>query len=122
MTSNWAATGGADDSNHRKLDRQTRTEVRRLAARGQRHPQPDVSVYAHQWASDRLQVPLWRELLIGVAGGLVGFAVVLAAALALNQNVGLAMAIALGTIVGICGWILYMRRRVEEVARVNRPL
>jgi hypothetical protein len=120
VISNSAEAGGAGNRSRRKLDRRTRTEVLRLAARGQRHPQPTVSLNADQWASDRLQVPLWRELLIVAAGGLLGFAVVLAVLLALNRSVGLLVAVALVAIVGMCGWTLYMRRRVKEVARVNR--
>jgi uncharacterized membrane protein YccC len=76
---------------------------------------------AFQWASDRLRVsPLRRELLILVAGGLFGFAVLLAVPLALDRSVGPLLGVALGTIVGMCGWTLYLHRRVDKVARVNR--
>lgn len=68
MPSSSAAAGGAGNRSRRKLDRRTRTEIPRLAARGRRHPQPAVSLTAFQWASDRLQVPLWRDLLIVAAG------------------------------------------------------
>ena len=99
----------------------TRTEVLRLARRGQRHPQPEVSLKAYQWASDRLAFPLPRDLLWTAVGGLVGFGVALAVLLAPNQSVGPVIALALVLIVGTCGWVVHMRRRVVDVARVNHP-
>jgi Flp pilus assembly protein TadB len=119
VKSNSTAAGGGGKRSRRKLDRRTRAQVLRLAADGQPHPQPAVSLNAHQWASDRLQIPLRREIVIVLTGGLLGSAIILAVLLALHQNVGLLVVVALVGIAGMCGWTLYLRRRIEQVARVN---
>jgi hypothetical protein len=61
----------------------------RLAAEGQPHAELAVSLNAHQWASDRLQGPLRREIVIVLTGGLLGFAIVFAVLLILHRSVGL---------------------------------
>jgi hypothetical protein len=104
-----------------RLDLRTRIEVLRLAGQGQRHPLSEVSFRAHAWASDRLRVPLWRELLMVVAGSLPVFAVPLVVLLALDRSVGPIAGLAVASIAGMCGWTGYLRRRVKAVERVNRP-
>jgi hypothetical protein len=116
--------GRVGHRSRRKLDVGTRVEVLRLARHGQGHPQPEVSRKAYGWASDRLQFPLWRDLLWVVAGGLLGLSVVLVVLLALDHRsvgplVGVFVAIAFIAIVGGCGWTVHMHRRVAEVARLN---
>jgi hypothetical protein len=95
----------------------------RLAARGERHPEPEVSLKAYHWASDRLEVaPLRRELFSVLGTGLVVYAVVIAVLVGLySQNVGPLLALALFTLAGMCGWTFYMHRLVEKVALVNSP-
>jgi hypothetical protein len=115
VTSEVAA---ASHRSRRTLDMRTRKEVLRLARRGQRHPPPEVLLKASHWAGDRLLFPLWRDLLWTVVDGLVGLGVALAVVFALHQSVGPVIAIAL---VLICGWVVHMRRRVVDVARVNHP-
>ena len=125
MTSNSTASGGTGRRSRQKLDLQTRIEVLRLAARGQPHPEPEVSAKAYRWASDRLRVaPLRRELLIVTASFVLMFTALIAVWLPLDDNKGTLgglIILALGATVGCCGWTVYMHRRVEKVARLNRP-
>lgn len=86
-----------------------------------RHPEPEVSIQAYEWASDRLLFPLWRDLLWAALGGLVGFGIAIAVLIAVDAIVGPVIAIAVIMLLGMCGWIIHMRRRMVRVARVNQP-
>jgi len=94
----------------------------RLAVRGRRHPDPVVSLSAYEWARDRLRTSVWQELGFGVAGWIVGLAVVSAGLLWLDEGIALAGLLVLfapGALLGACLWTLYLRRRVAQVERVN---
>jgi hypothetical protein len=119
-------TGAAADrkgrGSRRRLDLRTRTEVLRLARRGQGNPQPEVSLRAYQWASDRPRVtPLERELFFVFAGAVVGAAILMAVLLLLHQSAAVPVAILVLLLPGMCGWTVYLHRRVKDVARLNRP-
>jgi len=95
----------------------------RLAARGRRHPDPAISLRAYEWAHDRLRIPVWQDLAWLAAGAVVGFGAALVMLLFLNDRAELLFILISIAVVGLpfaCWWTLYLRRRVEEVARVNR--
>jgi hypothetical protein len=94
----------------------------RLAVRGRRHPDPAVSLGAYEWARDRLRTPVWHELAFVAAGWILGLAVLSAGLLWLDDGTslaGLLVGTALGGLLGMCLWTLYLRRRVAQVERVN---
>jgi RHS repeat-associated protein len=101
------------------LDLRTRREVRRLASRGRRHPDPAVSQSAYRWATEQLRRPVWKDILIATAWSLVGLGIVFVIIVATEREVAALVPAAVAIVIAASLTPLYLRHRLARVVQAN---